>query len=114
MPFKSIKSKILFLLLSLSAVVVLTMVLLMKFGVNQGFSKYKQGLEKQLNDRMVVALEAHYAEQMSWQDFLIEPRNWHELILKSATEARPNNTQQKPQRLLDQQQQQSKQPQQQQ
>ncbi len=96
MPIKSIKSKILFLLLSLSVLMVLTMALLMKFGVDKGFSKYREGLEQELNESMVRSLEAHYAEQLSWQEFLNDSKNWHKLIFKSATETIPNSKRQKP------------------
>jgi len=96
MPIKSIKTKILLLLLSLSAVVVLSSALLMRYGVSQGFSEYKKGLEKELNDRMVKALETYYLEQLSWHGFVKEPRSWHELILKSATQSAPDNQQIKP------------------
>ena len=90
MPIKSIKSKILLILLSLSALVVVSSALLMKYGVNQGFSKYKKGLEKELNDKVEASLEAYYESENSWQALVIEPRNWHELIFNSATETIPD------------------------
>ena len=86
MAITSIKSKILILLLSLTGVVVISMALLMQFGFKQGFTAYKKSLAKDLNDRMVVALEEHYATYQTWQAFVDDPRAWHELIFTSATE----------------------------
>ncbi len=73
-------------LLSITVVVILSMALLMQMGFVQGFATYQKTLEKELNDRMLSALESHYAEQQSWQDFAENPRLWHDLIFNSATE----------------------------
>ena len=87
MTFTSIKSKILILLLTITCVVVISMALLMQFGFKQGFTAYKKSLAKDLNDRMVMALENHYAENQSWQQFIDDPRAWHELIFISASDS---------------------------
>lgn len=88
MVITSIKSKILLLLLAITAVVVIGMAVMMQLGFQQGFTAYKKSLAEQLNKRMVNALERHYAEQQSWQLFSDDPRAWHELIFRSATERR--------------------------
>lgn len=83
------------LLLTITGVVVVVMAVLMQFGFKQGFNQYKKSLEKELNDRMVVALQTHYEVNQSWQLFADEPRAWHELIFESATERRVEHLQQK-------------------
>ncbi|MGJ8664193.1 MAG: ATP-binding protein [Marinicella sp.] len=88
MQITSIKTKILMLLLTITCVVVISMALLMQFGFKQGFNQYKKSLEKDLNDRVVTALEAHYSENQSWQLFSDDPRAWHELIFVSSTDRR--------------------------
>ncbi len=98
MKITSIKSKVLLLLLTITVVVIISMALLMQLGFVQGFTKYKKSLEKELNNRMITALETHYADHNSWQAFTENPRLWHELIFSSATDAGQPVKQDKPKR----------------
>ncbi len=80
----SIKNKVFVGLLMITLLVVFAMALMMLFGIDRGFDRYKKSQEYRFNQKILEMLSKHYQAEGSWDTLRNERAAWKELIYHSA------------------------------
>ncbi|MFC3195140.1 ATP-binding protein [Marinicella sediminis] len=80
----SIRNKIFVLLLMITLLVVFSMALMMRFGIDRGFDRYKKSQEYRFNQKTIQLLADHYSTEGSWDTLRNDPAAWKEMIFHSA------------------------------
>ncbi len=80
----SIKTKVFVGLLTITLLVVIVMALMMQFGIDRGFDRYKKSQEYRFNQKILEVLSYHYQDHGGWGALRNEPSIWKELIYHSA------------------------------
>ena len=80
----SIRNKIFVVLLVITLLVVFLMALMMLFGIDRGFDRYKKSQEYRFNQKIIEMLQLHYENEGSWETLKNDPAAWKELIFHSA------------------------------
>ena len=80
----SIKTKVFAGLLTITFLVVITMALMMRFGIDRGFDRYKKSQEYRFNQKILQMLSMHYEAERGWDTLRKDPSMWKEMIYHSA------------------------------
>ncbi|MCB1582967.1 MAG: HAMP domain-containing protein [Xanthomonadales bacterium] len=80
----SIKKKVFIGLLLITLLVVFTMALMMQFGIDRGFDRYKKSQEYRFNQKILYMLAHHYAVEGNWDTLRNDPAMWKEMVYHSA------------------------------
>jgi len=80
----SIRNKVFVVLLVITLLVVFLMALMMLFGIDRGFDRYKKSQEYRFNQKIIEMLQVHYENEGSWETLKNDPAAWKELIFHSA------------------------------
>lgn len=89
----SLKVKVFLTLLSLIAVMMLSMAGLMKLSFEKNFTQYRKNIEIRFNNNLLKNLENHYAETQGWHELTDNRRLWNEMINDSMVESRQSQSQ---------------------
>lgn len=98
----SIKKKVFVGLLLITLLVVFAMALMMRFGVDRGFDRYKKSQEYRFNQKILHMLSNHYETEGGWDTLKNDPSAWKEMIYHSAFKVadreKPNHPHEKTER----------------
>lgn len=80
----SIKTKVFVGLLTITLLVVIVMALMMRYGIDRGFDRYKKTQEYRFNQKILEMLSHHYTNHGDWNTLRNDSAAWKELIYHSA------------------------------
>jgi len=80
----SIRNKVFVGLLLITLLVVFSMALMMRFGIDRGFDRYKKSQEYRFNQKIIQMLAEHHQAEGSWDTLKNDPDTWKEMIFHSA------------------------------
>ena len=75
----SIRNKVFVGLLLITLLVVFSMALMMRFGIDRGFDRYKKSQEYRFNQKIIQMLAEHHQAEGSWDTLKNDPDTWKQL-----------------------------------